>query len=166
MTPNIWWCTGFEECCNFIHEQREESRALPWAPGVLNILCCPGGSTALPKCRMFCAGCFGFATVLFQLINLPLLQVATGSQEARGAFLQEWNSLYEMNLFLSGAFGKLSSAEYFVIWWLWHWAENGVLSLNDVSQVSRDLNVHFLITVLSIPFKWDSLENSCHSTFT
>lgn len=44
----------------------------------------------------------------------------------------------------------------------WEWNAFFDWCLSDLPW----LNVHFLITVLSIPFKWDSLENSWCSTFT
>lgn len=80
----------------------------------------------------------GFAIVLFQLIKLSLLQNMSGNHESRGALLQELFEFFVFNeVTSSGAFGKLSSA-YFITWWLWHLAENGMLSLTDVSQVSHD----------------------------
>lgn len=96
MTQYMMMHRAWKQCYSFIHEQKEESFPLPRAPEVLNILCCPGGSTALPKGRMFCAGCsvFDFATVLFQLIKLSLLQNVSGNQEARGGFFQELSEFF------------------------------------------------------------------------
>lgn len=158
----------WKQCCSFIHEPGEESCALPWAPEVLNILCCPGGITALPKGRMFCAGCsvFGFATVLFQLIKLSLLQNVNANQEARGAFLQEMSEFFVLNEAVSirslweTFFSRvLYNLVALALSWEWN-------ALFDCLSGLPWLNVHFLITVLSIPFKWDSLENSWCSTFT
>lgn len=163
MLPRAWTAL-------YLHSWAQGSRLafcpVPLGFGI-HVLCLPWESTALLHGRVFWGGysVFCFAAVLFQLIKPSLLQNANGNYEAKGALLQELSEFFVLNEAVSaGAFGKtfLSRVLYNLVALALSWELNAFFGwfLSGLLW----FNVRFLVTVLSIPWKWESLEHSWCST--
>lgn len=154
--------------CSLMQERREAEPHSLVSPRLwLRILCLPWECTAIPRGRVLWGSLsvFCFATVLFQLIKLLLLQNVNSNFEAERALLQELSELFLLNEAVSaGAFGKTSFSRvlYNLVALTLSWELNAFFDWFPSGLPW--FNVHFLITALSVPWKWKSHEHLCCST--